>query len=130
MKTERPPFDPNRWEKQPFTALELKVRRIAMGLTPGQLAHHFNVTARSIERWESGVNPIPTVVEKWLVEVERDYYSVLDDLLLAFKDKQEQGVVPELALDPDNPSSVAVAAGVYLMLRAEDHRITVSPNES
>ncbi|MBE7069466.1 MAG: helix-turn-helix transcriptional regulator [Ruminococcaceae bacterium] len=112
---------------QKKTGLFLKTLRNEKGLTQEQLAKHFNVTNRSVSRWETGSN-LPDI--SLLVEIA-DFYDVdvreiIDgERKSEMMDNETREVAGKMAVYAGNEKSnllrfiqVASIAGVFLSLLA------------
>ena len=62
-----------------MTAGEFKQLRLGLGMSQTQLARSLRVTQGAIAHWESGLRPVPGVVEVALMAVEAGMPTAADD---------------------------------------------------
>lgn len=53
-----------------MSSLDLKSRRVSLGLTQSQLARELEVDVITVSRWERGVRPIPRFIELAIEAIE------------------------------------------------------------
>lgn len=64
-----------------MTPAEFKTLRESLGLTTAWLADRFNVSERSVQRWDNGDSPVPDAIAGELLDIEDCAEERADDAL-------------------------------------------------
>lgn len=66
-----------------------RLLRTTMGLDIGVVAAELDINRRTIERWESGKNPLPDFAQIWIEERWRAFLDEIGDYLAPLEDLPE-----------------------------------------
>lgn len=87
------------WDNAPFSGVELKARRLHMGMSTEDAGALFGVKPRSVQRWEAGQRPVPPFVGRLLVEREAHFHAFVEDFVrLALEERADGHVVDRLGV--------------------------------
>ncbi|MDE2100162.1 MAG: hypothetical protein KGL39_23100 [Patescibacteria group bacterium] len=104
-----------------MTPAEFKCTRELLGFSAQWLAVRFNVSLRTIQRFEDGTQPIPAGISEELEEIDRSIAAAIDGYITFFGNKSDATLeVPRVDADAIGglPASAhrAIAARVRQIL--------------